>query len=127
MLEPEPDHLGWNDHDGAEPACPSCGIAYVNHLGLIGTCQKEQALLSILNGKAVNNSWTTPQDEAAFYRHLYHHIRADLERIRAKDKAIRDERFRLIMALRDTIRLPQGVIPHTAKEWEYWLTKREWQ
>jgi len=120
---PEPDLLGWDDHDEAEPTCPSCGIAYVNHLGLIGTCQREQALHAILHGKASTNSWTRPEDEAAFYRHLYHHAKADIERIRAKDKGLRSERFHLIMALRDALRLPQGVIPHSAQKWGILLEK----
>lgn len=28
--------------DAEEPCCPSCGVAYVDHLGLIGTCRQLQ-------------------------------------------------------------------------------------
>ena len=30
------------------PICPSCGVTYQNHLGLIGTCEKLQKIFALV-------------------------------------------------------------------------------
>ena len=44
------------------PKCPSCGVTYQNHLGLIGTCKKLQEIFALvedyLNGQPHSSSRT---------------------------------------------------------------------
>lgn len=42
------DHVLCSDCAENERACPSCGILYIEHLGLIGTCEAVQELKSEL-------------------------------------------------------------------------------
>jgi hypothetical protein len=44
-----------------EPTCKSCGKAYIEHLGLIGTCKSLQDALSALK---VIRTWATFEDVA---------------------------------------------------------------
>lgn len=34
------DHLGWFDDDHTPVCCKSCCVPFVDHVGLIGTCEK---------------------------------------------------------------------------------------
>ena len=40
LLAMKPEDL--HDPDFIPPKCPSCGVAYVDHLGIVGTCRRLQ-------------------------------------------------------------------------------------
>ena len=39
-----------------EPSCPSCGVPYVDHLGLVGTCAKLRKAVAVLRTIADPNA-----------------------------------------------------------------------
>ena len=45
-LTDDPDFVGANDHGDAipEPKCASCGVAWVEHMGIMGVCADNKAL-----------------------------------------------------------------------------------